>query len=133
MKTKFDRTTWTEKPASQVKDKGMEGSSGGHTPGPWRASPDMYGNKHAFEIRAGGEFICRVSNLGATSDHKPTATRWRAESPANARLISAAPEMLEAARCALGALTGNLDGDWSLGDPAEMLRAAIRKATGEQP
>ncbi|WP_292085368.1 MULTISPECIES: hypothetical protein [unclassified Brevundimonas] len=50
---------------------------------------------------------------------------------ANARLIAAAPELLEAANAALGALTGNMDGDWIGQDPVALLRAAIRRATGE--
>lgn len=37
--------------------------------------------------------------------------------------------LLSACRCALGHLTGNMDGDMDLGDPVEMLRAAISKAT----
>jgi hypothetical protein len=35
----------------------------------------------------------------------------------------------KAAECALGHLTGNMDGDWSHGDPVEMLRAALAPAT----
>ncbi|MCV9940884.1 hypothetical protein OIU35_31425 [Boseaceae bacterium BT-24-1] len=31
----------------------------------------------------------------------------------------------KAAKCALGHLTGNMDGDMDLGDPVEMLRAAL--------
>ena len=50
---------------------------------------------------------------------------------ANARLIAAAPELLEAAICALGQLTGNMDGNADLGEPREMLRAAIAKAEGK--
>lgn len=51
---------------------------------------------------------------------------------ADACLIAAAPDLLEACRCALGQLTGNMDGDMDLGDPCEMLRAAIAKAEGHQ-
>jgi len=47
----------------------------------------------------------------------------------DARLIAAAPELLDAARCALGYLTGNMDGDMDIGNPVELLRAAIAKAT----
>lgn len=34
-------------------------------------------------------------------------------------------DLVSAARCALGYLTGNMDGDMDLGDPVEMLRTAI--------
>ncbi len=49
---------------------------------------------------------------------------------ADARLIAAAPELFEACRCALGQLTGNMDGDMDIGNPVELLRAAIAKAEG---
>ncbi|HYE38195.1 hypothetical protein [Methylocaldum sp.] len=55
------------------------------------------------------------------------------EQEVNARLIAAAPELYDAAECALGLLTGNMDGDWSKGDPVHMLRAALSKARGEDP
>lgn len=45
-------------------------------------------------------------------------------------MIAAAPDLLEACRCALGHLTGNMDGDMDLGDPLKMLRSAIAKAEG---
>jgi hypothetical protein len=48
----------------------------------------------------------------------------------NAHLIAAAPDLFEACRCALGQLTGNMDGDMDIGDPVELLRAAIAKAEG---
>lgn len=35
--------------------------------------------------------------------------------------------LLEACLCALGHMTGNMDGDMDLGEPVEMLRAAIAK------
>lgn len=43
-----------------------------------------------------------------------------------------ASDLLNAARCALGHLTGNMDGDMDLGDPIELLRASIAKAEGNQ-
>lgn len=49
---------------------------------------------------------------------------------ADAYLIAASPELLAACRCALGHLTGNMDGDMDLGDPVDMLRAALSKAEG---
>lgn len=39
-----------------------------------------------------------------------------------------AERLLKAVECALGYLTGNMDGDMDLGDPVEMLRASISEA-----
>ena len=50
---------------------------------------------------------------------------------ANANLIAAAPDLAEALECCLGLLTGNMDGNWDLGDPVDMARAALKKAKGE--
>lgn len=47
-------------------------------------------------------------------------------------LAGLVPDLVAAAKCALGALTGNMDGDMDLGDPVEMLRAALAKV-GDQP
>ena len=52
-------------------------------------------------------------------------------SKANARLIDAAPDLLDACRVALGHLTGGMDGDWRNCDAADLLRATIKKALGE--
>lgn len=50
---------------------------------------------------------------------------------ATASLWAAGPDLLEACQCALGHMTGNMDGDWDLAeDPAVLLRAAVRKALG---
>jgi hypothetical protein len=54
------------------------------------------------------------------------------------RLIAAAPELLDACRCALADLEGLLETDcFSTDDPAYLtmqeLRAAITKATGDAP
>nr|WP_303705469.1 hypothetical protein [Brevundimonas naejangsanensis] len=45
---------------------------------------------------------------------------------------TAAPDLFEAANAALGALTGNMDGDWLGQDPVALLRAALSKATTQQ-
>ncbi len=69
-----------------------------HTPGPWVISDrDHECNDHRIVVRGpGGSLIATVGNMAATSDHKPTAKRWKTESPANARLIAAAPDLLAA-------------------------------------
>ena len=95
------------------------------TPGPWIAIAGMVEveNEDIPDVCS-----CYPENFGHTAAHlrQPTAERVYA----NARLCAAAPDLLKAAQCALGHLTGNMDGDWEAGDPAAMLRAAIDKATG---
>ncbi len=61
------------------------------TPGPWEVSGDKYEcNDWRIVIRHGVECIGSIGNMAATSDHKPTAKRWKREMPANARFIAAA-------------------------------------------
>lgn len=49
-----------------------------------------------YEIRAPIAILAVIGNLGSTSDYVPATKRWTAESHANAMLISAAPDLLEA-------------------------------------
>lgn len=91
-----------------------------HTPGPWVVDPcwDILGNTDD-----GNGMVCQI-----TTDAVP-----RAEAEANARLIAAAPGLLEALRAIIE--------DWDNGDDADAIltrrhdeaRAAIAKAeTGEE-
>lgn len=83
------------------------------TAGPWRVpacSPSTVRNGN-------GDRVAHVNNL---------LHEW----PANARLIAAAPALLGACEEALRYLEHRLLGNVSY--PAEILRAAIAKATGEE-
>lgn len=82
---------------------------GKHTPGPWVIDPcwDILGNTDD-----GNGMVCQI-----TTDAVP-----RAEAEANARLIAAAPDLLEACRQALGC---DLDPN-----TIALIRAAIARATG---
>ena len=90
-----------------------------HTPGPWTQYRDSRGNVRIQGNVDGGPvaFIEELNNTGGTEqDH------------ANARLISAAPELLEVLqqfveRCGTHQFHPN-------GDTAIAARAAIAKATG---
>ena len=86
------------------------GRNGAHTPGPWVIDPcwDILGNTDD-----GNGMVCQI-----TTDAVP-----RDEAEANARLIAAAPELLEALREATSALKGN-------GYGVEDLEAALAKAEG---
>lgn len=95
-----------------------------HTPGPWYADPSK-----------------RVTGFAVTHDGEPNPLAIALRKPknsyskgipdtkalANARLIAAAPELLEALESFPGFLCGTESGDaW-----IEQIRAAIAKARGE--
>jgi hypothetical protein len=93
-----------------------------HTPGPWTA--DKLQDRDTFNIFANGfvSAMCQVSCM-------ENSTRFTSgnEVAANARLIAAAPELLEALLLCVDALE---DGHWQ--ETKQAARAAIAKATGEQ-
>jgi len=94
-----------------------------HTPGPWRYSE--LGSEGAMiypdygDIRERGRAICRV-------DMRDTLTDF-----ANARLIAAAPELLEAVEAASDYFHDFTESDQEETDLAKLMRAAIAKAKGE--
>lgn len=77
-----------------------------HTPGPWRAD-------RQYVIDADALTVARVASHGA-----------RAQYEANARLIAAAPAMLEALKLAYRALGQNEE--WQE-EPREQIRAVIER------
>jgi hypothetical protein len=87
-----------------------------HTPGPWATSVDFIDPvpKHCYRSDDGCEFHSIARAFGPNSK-------------ANARLIAAAPDLLDAAKLALHEL------EWEfapMSPGAEALRAAIAKAEG---
>ena len=91
--------------------------TGKHTPGPWEPSGNDGHGIVIVESKWGS--IARIMRVGCA-----------VQEAANAALISAAPDMLEACREAL-ALLGNPDADSTDADRVErVLWAAVRKATG---
>lgn len=73
-----------------------------HTPGPWEAGPNPRGIcSNEYVVRPAGEFPhgAWVADCGMGDD----------ESIANAHLIAAAPEMLEALKSALGWMVQDSD------------------------
>ena len=91
----------------------------GHTPGPWTYQP----------LAGHHDFAVYPEDVTATSD----VALVRDFNEANARLIAAAPEMLEALKGAENLIaahsTGIVKGAWP--DTLAVLRAAIAKATGQ--
>lgn len=97
----------------------------GHTPGQWDRQDhtifalDETGTINRFSAQVQGGFVCREQGWNQaerTSD---------AELLANARLIAAAPELLEALELAVAYLTGLPH------EPAHKIASAIAKARGE--
>lgn len=97
------------------------------TPGPWLRVHSHPDDKHSASIayiEGGGRRrpleICAV--FGCDRD---------AENSANADLIAAAPELLDALQVMLGHMTGGMDGDWRDCDFMALARAAIARAEGK--
>ena len=80
-----------------------------HTPGPWHTAGEQ-----GVQIRSAKDQIAKVWTM--------RGNEWKA----NARLIAAAPELLEALKLARS-IIGHPDDAHS-----QMIDAAIAKATGEQ-
>jgi hypothetical protein len=105
-----------------------------HTPGPWRVDPCY---KADVQTADGCIEICTVDGDGAnysTGAPHGLYTPSRSSALANARLIAAAPELLEALRELADAFSCEItfEGVKQPEDPAIVkARAAIAKATGE--
>ena len=95
-----------------------------HTPGPWKAHFE-----EAYYVTGPdrGRVAMMLNLKGA---HGLGGRRTGEESAANARLIAAAPELLEALQ-ALDVLFGHLASDGTQYDWIDRARAVIAKATGE--
>ncbi|HFK2339411.1 TPA: hypothetical protein ACGXSN_001127 [Pseudomonas aeruginosa] len=89
-----------------------------HTPGPWVSRNNM--------VFGGKKCIC--SNVNAASPTPQNIAEDVAMSIANARLIAAAPELLEALRDCVSRITDEV-ADAEFLDEVEQARAAIAKAT----
>ncbi|WP_409287911.1 hypothetical protein [Pseudomonas aeruginosa] len=86
-----------------------------YTPGPWEQR-----NNRVF---SGGKCIC--SNVNAASPTTQNIAEDVAMSIANAKLIAAAPDMLEALQVCIQQITALCSAD----DVPDQARAAIAKAT----
>jgi len=105
-----------------------------HTPGPWTAAkgPKI---RDGIHIRANGRYVASINHFknyetGEIAD----------EAIANARLITAAPELLHAAKCGLAQLEmahneafgKGCDGTCSYHEAMRILRRTIAKAEGRR-
>lgn len=98
----------------------------GYTAGPWEIA--QYEDRKGFSISA--EAAGCIAERWYASEHEDVPIL------ANARLISAAPELLEALKGVLpymeAAEDAGLSGDEGCHWPVEIVRAAIRKAEGHE-
>ena len=88
-----------------------------HTMGPWKTELRRLRADESRTIYAGQSMIALALDFNCTDRDD--------ESDANARLIAAAPELLEVCKAALG-----LAEHMSEGDLYDQIKAAIAKATG---
>ena len=96
-----------------------------HTPGPWIASP----KRNELDLL---EYSIDYNNENG-SGHVATVDASRGERlEANARLIAAAPEMLEALRIALSALSDLVANYPSEAETYNRVESAIAKADGRE-
>lgn len=112
-----------------------------HTPGPWIADvalDQMFKESPGLEIFSAtktkigdNQFIANIGALGQSKEEKK----------ANANLISAAPEMLEALELVVKRLTGDIQADIKFDTPFDSMafrdlidscKIAIAKARGEE-
>lgn len=112
-----------------------------HTPGPWH-----YADPFRLLQNSKGRGELWMRGIGNGSVHvgysSITPATGSKEALANAQLIAAAPELLEACKAILECDTASEDmgGDWGttewcewVGQAITQARAAIAKATGESP
>lgn len=93
-----------------------------HTPGPWQYS--FEGGTVAFIVEADGTTVAKISTTENSTAHSAL--------PANARLIAAAPDMLEALEAIVKSLADH-DDEGMIEHAQQMIdaRAAIAKAKGK--
>jgi hypothetical protein len=103
-----------------------------HTPGPWTVGQKGdYGTYNANVIYAGSEGICAVGQIPLHTKLEQISgePRWQT-GLANARLIAAAPDLLEACKHLVAAIErGNVE---MAEVAAESASAAIAKAEGKE-
>lgn len=111
----------------------MTAAAGGWTKGPVH----IYGKRGCRDIRAHQRKVGFIFTAGLANDEEDAANAALIAEAFNVatetglsprQLAEQRDELLTAAVCVLGHMTGNMDGNMDLGDPVEMLRCAIDKA-----
>jgi hypothetical protein len=104
-----------------------------HTPGPWKAVDDVDEGVWVSPQNTNNNIICDI--VGRIWDPEAKATQITDEDIENARLIAAAPDMLEALEKVIDLAKANRDDDGIFDEQDEeyfkIATAAIAKAKGE--
>ncbi len=100
-----------------------------HTPGPWRANKATAGYVAVYHDN--GKIVAALGSCDGPEDRPLLSSFTNPERTiANARLIAAAPDGLEANMAAWETRKRNDDGTWTISDRAmRMIDKAILKAT----
>lgn len=96
-----------------------------HTPGPWNVQPYQADQGESIAICAGSHIIALIP-----PEEEAREGEWSKEDKSNARLIAAAPEMLEALAEILRNVSPWERADTMAGRLGGIARAAIAKAEG---
>jgi hypothetical protein len=95
-----------------------------HTPGPWDYRPMKWDDWGWVRARMGGEIVARAGGFAPREEQDRHRSAGTDPYEANARLITAAPDLYEAAKHAV--MEWHLHGQ--LTDSCRVLEAAIKKA-----
>ena len=109
--------------ASQAKAKRENAK---HTPGPWEAAIQPGCHAVIASLSGGPKAVAIIGNNTPDDGNEPMRF-------ANARLIAGAPEMLEALKAYEAWADKTICKDVELSGIRKQIRAAIARATGEQP
>lgn len=106
-----------------------------HTPGPWTMGEWVRSQGHVVyrTITGAGRYVSGISVYGSRKDGTKSGRRnvSEEECTANARLIAAAPELLNVCRLAEEVLCSKTRFDHEAGLLLGRIRQAISQATGE--
>ena len=109
-----------------------------HTPGEWFIEKELPTEHPGIESNVFGKFVSVViwGNAEDTNDDSGVRGRTPEEAMANARLIAAAPELLEALEKCASVIGAPQEGNWAtddeVNDAYDRAGAAIAKAKGDQ-
>ncbi len=103
-----------------------------HTPGPWELWTGCSWRR--FGSKATGQTVCEPTN-SPTDGHPDLLFRNGGQDGPDARLIAAAPDLLEACRLMVAHLASNASGKYALASflgASNAMADAITKATTEE-
>ena len=112
--------------ASKASQSNAKRENAKHTPGPWEAAIQPGCHAVIASLSGGPKAVAIIGNNTPDDGNEPMRF-------ANARLIAGAPEMLEALKAYEAWADKTICKDVELSGIRKQIRAAIARATGEQP